>query len=838
MQKNLLPYKSESDRPMSSRSREGVDDVLEMSLWNFISNRNVSVRLHNCLKNATAQSQMPFNTVQEYLEAGKSALAEMARLANLGKKTAYELDNLIHEWAEKHKIVIDDQSPGLVVHKDLEVRSIAEIVNRVSVSSRLRNAVSRGILPFKTIGEYISAGNYASGQLYGIQNVGRKTVSELIKIIDNYIKEEIEKKIYREKLAEENKDLFKNKDIVEVIENEYISIAIKKKLKILLEEKVLVKLSFFDHFLDNGKTLESIGFSRQEINEIDKCFLKIFPQINCDETKQIGNDFFLKNIKEHLNPREFGVLVKRTGLFGERKYTLDELGEIYLLTRERIRQIYKKAVKKLRESSCVDDSRTFIQLNRNHLEKGIFHLSGYTNEDLAWQRIKLLSPINQLAIEIGFEDVIGWLDFYYRRHQGYWWLPSADLSALPQQGLCELSSYWKNEIKIKTELMAWPVEVESLMEAFPQLMNDDILRYLREGLGAKIEGGVIVSQEKLSLKARISYVLRAAARALHTSEIRARIKEMFDMDVAENYIGSTLQLMENALIVSRGHYNLYENLFLKNEDLSQIREMSYSFLSSVGGYVSAKVIYKNLFKHAHERYGVDFSSYMLFGILQDDARFSIRRGLMVAIAGSGADCQFSSLTEEVISLVFENGPVQIKDVVNLLKEKRSVLEVTIKMILDGSNEIVASDVRGYYDAVNVVIGGPEKIEKLNDCIDLSLIDGAKSLHYIKTELIRNGIDLKIHTIKSWLKKLDRINFEKGVYSLVNASQEITTYQEKFIYLQQDGLSAERLKEALCLELNNQPEKRFITLDSRLKSSRVEAQSSSSILDSILEEFNF
>jgi RNA polymerase primary sigma factor len=49
-----------------------------------------------------------------------------------------------------------------------------------------------------------------------------------------------------------------------------------------------------------------------------------------------------------LSPREARVLRLRFGLSGERAYTLEEVGEKFGLTRERIRQIEGRALRRLR----------------------------------------------------------------------------------------------------------------------------------------------------------------------------------------------------------------------------------------------------------------------------------------------------------------------------------------------------------------------------------------------------------------------------------------------------------------------------------------------------------
>ena len=75
--------------------------------------------------------------------------------------------------------------------------------------------------------------------------------------------------------------------------------------------------------------------------------------------------------KECLKEREFEVLKYRFGLCGENLKTQEEIAEIFNLTHQRIAQIEKKALQKLRDSSKM---QSFI----NYLD--------YPEE--AYQRIK------------------------------------------------------------------------------------------------------------------------------------------------------------------------------------------------------------------------------------------------------------------------------------------------------------------------------------------------------------------------------------------------------------------------------------------------------------------
>ncbi|MCL1801309.1 MAG: sigma-70 family RNA polymerase sigma factor [Promicromonosporaceae bacterium] len=56
----------------------------------------------------------------------------------------------------------------------------------------------------------------------------------------------------------------------------------------------------------------------------------------------------IRSILDSLNEREAGIIAMRFGLNGDGPKILDEIGKVYGVTRERVRQIEKKALSKLR----------------------------------------------------------------------------------------------------------------------------------------------------------------------------------------------------------------------------------------------------------------------------------------------------------------------------------------------------------------------------------------------------------------------------------------------------------------------------------------------------------
>ena len=67
----------------------------------------------------------------------------------------------------------------------------------------------------------------------------------------------------------------------------------------------------------------------------------------------------LAEILDTLTPRESDVLKMRFGMYDGRSHTLEEVGQIFGVTRERIRQIENKAIRKLRHPSRAKKIRDF-----------------------------------------------------------------------------------------------------------------------------------------------------------------------------------------------------------------------------------------------------------------------------------------------------------------------------------------------------------------------------------------------------------------------------------------------------------------------------------------------
>lgn len=119
---------------------------------------------------------------------------------------------------------------------------------------------------------------------------------------------------------------------------EELSRALKISIEdILLCDKYLYNTtSIDDQATDGNSTIKDLLVSEEDLEE------KV-----CDDTLKIS----LKQAISLLSEREIEVLTLRYGLNGEKEKTLDEIGLVLGVTKERVRQIEAKALKGLRHPS-------------------------------------------------------------------------------------------------------------------------------------------------------------------------------------------------------------------------------------------------------------------------------------------------------------------------------------------------------------------------------------------------------------------------------------------------------------------------------------------------------
>jgi len=97
---------------------------------------------------------------------------------------------------------------------------------------------------------------------------------------------------------------------------------------------------------EKNKLMDFLANDKQELPD----------QILLSESRKVE----IENVLTTITDRESEVIRLYFGLDCERAYTLEEIGEKFSLTRERVRQIKEKALKKLRHKSRSQKLRTYL----------------------------------------------------------------------------------------------------------------------------------------------------------------------------------------------------------------------------------------------------------------------------------------------------------------------------------------------------------------------------------------------------------------------------------------------------------------------------------------------
>ena len=105
----------------------------------------VAVRLRNCITMATNNGTFPFNSVGEYLDAGKSATSHLVLIPNFGMKSAWDLRRVIEDAIHHTDVAIGTlETNGSIPHKypaqknidDIRALSFPELLEKCVTSER------------------------------------------------------------------------------------------------------------------------------------------------------------------------------------------------------------------------------------------------------------------------------------------------------------------------------------------------------------------------------------------------------------------------------------------------------------------------------------------------------------------------------------------------------------------------------------------------------------------------------------------------------------------------------------------------------------------------------
>ncbi|MDO4569224.1 MAG: sigma-70 family RNA polymerase sigma factor [Planctomycetia bacterium] len=131
------------------------------------------------------------------------------------------------------------------------------------------------------------------------------------------------------------------------------------------EAAVAADISMNDYAKVMGFTRNPISLDRPIGDNDDNSFNEFVDDSRTEKPeKTAANDLLrtkLEAVLMTLSPRERNIIRLRYGLDGGYSYTLEELGRIFRVTRERIRQIETKAMKKLQQPNRCEQLEGFLE---------------------------------------------------------------------------------------------------------------------------------------------------------------------------------------------------------------------------------------------------------------------------------------------------------------------------------------------------------------------------------------------------------------------------------------------------------------------------------------------
>lgn len=172
------------------------ENIRSLTFPDFFKQSRVSVRLRNSISQWIEGGRFPYQTIGDYLDAGKAGVTMLMRIPNLGKRTARELNEVIAEALTSGAFFVvtsenhcgEDNSPSI---RNASIRALTfpELLDRCHPSVRLRNGITKGIseglFPYTSVGDYVDGGKKAIVRLKSLPSIGKGAAQELQSFIEN-----------------------------------------------------------------------------------------------------------------------------------------------------------------------------------------------------------------------------------------------------------------------------------------------------------------------------------------------------------------------------------------------------------------------------------------------------------------------------------------------------------------------------------------------------------------------------------------------------------------------------------------------------------------------------
>jgi DNA-directed RNA polymerase delta subunit len=257
------------------------------------------------------------------------------------------------------------------------------------------------------------------------------------------------------------------------------------------------------------------------------------------------------NLLSNLSSRQKEIIERRFGLFGRDKETLENIGEHFGITRERVRQIQNNAIKNIQKKLEEKEIKEIF----NYFENYLLSLGGIRRKDLFLKALGNSDLENEISFLISLDKKILEFKENEKLFSFYALFPE---SFEKVNKICDsLESYLQKENKL--------VQKDEILKLFSNEKPEIVLSAINISKNIKesyLQGYGLVSWPEVSPKSindRIYIVLEKEGKPLHFKEITELCNNLF-ANGARKFITQTVhnELIKDKrfVLIGRGIYAL------------------------------------------------------------------------------------------------------------------------------------------------------------------------------------------------------------------------------------------------------------------------------------------
>jgi Sigma-70, region 4 len=376
------------------------DEIL--ALWqtpilDVLQQSDVSARLLNAITAAADNGELPLRTVGEYLQANSSSVDQFMRIRNLGRKSADELDRLIHEFVAKSPASVkrrplkaENSKPAYVRQLLIELfveLTFPDIFLQLPLSVRLANALRTHQFLTRPFSALLDNRDAIVAELFQVPYLGRDSLVEFREVTRTLAR----RLLYHRGLSDED---------------------ISDAMSLIFEQRAPAE--------PVQQRLELFAKRSKPFRDAD-----LISDAQSEKLKLIITDLL-----RELAPQARTVIQRRYGIGRKEIETLEEIAVDYHLTRERVRQTEATAIRRLALPINLKRVRPALDNEIGRILVKATDGALYIKEDDRSAIIRRFDGSVKLAIDLLYDDRYEFLDSVAVRWKNGWLLSDLSIGKL------------------------------------------------------------------------------------------------------------------------------------------------------------------------------------------------------------------------------------------------------------------------------------------------------------------------------------------------------------------------------------------------------------------------